>query len=176
MSARFIVDPPVSTKRVDRKVYDRTKKVAAKWEVGTEPDGGTCGNVVPHYDRETKKFTFKDDSIELGWTEFNKRYAMFYDVISSPMLLYRLLCILHAPVRVPTEAYKSVWWVTLKHKETGAILQFGEWKGAAGTWTIYHDSAELPKSFAKDMLALCNELAAKDCPHPYDGCVAGCVA
>jgi hypothetical protein len=136
---------------------------------------GTCGNVTPTWDRATKKFIFKEPDLE-SFAEFYKTHAMFNEVISSALLLYRLLCILHAPVRVVEEPYKSVWWVTLKHKETGAILQFGEWKGAAGTWTVYHDSKELPKSFAKDMLALCNELAAPDCPHPYDGCVAGSVA
>jgi hypothetical protein len=58
-------------------------------------------------------------------------------------------------------------------QKTGDCLMFGEWKGAAGIWTVYHSHEELKDSFKQDILELLDLLAANDCPHPYDGTVAG---
>lgn len=172
---RYIVDPPVCTDRVDDKVYARVKKQTSKWEpVAVPPDCG-CGNVRPVWDKTKGKFVFEQPGKD--FLEFYKNYDMMSSVISSAMLLYRLLCHFECPVMTEgPEGYKCIWWVTLKHKETGELLTLGEWKGAAGTWTKYHSDKELPAAFKKDILALLNELCAKDCPHPYDGTVAGCVA
>jgi hypothetical protein len=153
--------------RVHKKVYDRAAKAASPWEVATAPkDLVTCGNVRPVFNKTTHKF------------EFQEGYDNMYEAISSALMLYRLLCLFGGKVTVVPKKhqYKCIWWFTLKHKETGEYLQFGEWKGAAGIWTRFHSRDELPGSYKADILTLLNELISKNTPHPYDGTVAGSVA
>jgi len=178
--ASYICNPPEVQARVGKKVYDRVAKQVDKWEAVEHshpykhcPGIEFIGNVRPLWDKAAKRFVFKDYT--LGTAE---KYEMISGVISSALLLYRLLVLFSAKVEVePMEdKYKCIWWVVLRHKATGEYLQLGEWKGAAGTWTKYYDHKELPASFKRDTLALMNELTSKDCPHPYDGLVAGSVA
>lgn len=176
-SKRYVVDPPRCGSRVDDKVYARVKVQTNKWTpMKVSVDGN--GNLKPVMDRDTGKFLFKEyDHAKGNYAEFHEDYAAICDAISSAMLLYRLLCLFQCTViSEGPEGYKCVWWVTLSHKATGEQLMFGEWKGAAGIWTKFADKKEAPKEFLKDMLLLLNELCAQDCPHPYDGCVAGSVA
>lgn len=166
----YIVNPIYVQERVDKKVYARVEKQTAKWTPVTNM-GDSCGNVRPIWDIKKGKFSFslKD--------EFNPGCCGMYQVISSALFLYRLLCLFKCTVKSEgPEGYKNTWWITLQHKETGEKLTFGEWKGAAGTFTRFHAVKELPASYKKDTVALLNEICSPDCPHPYDGCVAGSVA
>jgi len=177
-SKRYVVDPPICGSRVDNKVYARVKVQTDKWEPQMDMDADGNGNIKPVMDRDTGKFLFKEYDFGKGnYAEFQEDYASISEAISSAMLLYRLLC--HYKCTVISEGpdgYKTVWWVTLKHKATGEMLTFGEWKGAAGVWTKFVHQKEAPKVFIKDMLLLLEELCAQDCPHPYDRCVAGSIA
>ena len=173
---RYLIDPPVVQDRVDEEVYARVREQTAKWTPVDHMVKG-CGNVRPNWNNKTKKFVFKDPNLNERFSDFYKTHTMFHDVISSALLLYRLLCLYKATVETEgPEGYKCTWWVTLKHNETGELLTFGDWKGAAGTWTRFHKIGELPKSYRDDTLLLLNEICSPDCPHPYDGCVAGSVA
>ena len=150
--------------------YEKATKITSKWEPVSSKDHDLIGNVRPTFSLETEKFTFSHE-------KFLPDYIGMYHVISSALLLYRLICLYKAEVYTEgPEGYKCIWWITLKHKETGEVLMFGEWKGAAGIWTRYHNSKELPASYKKDTLNLLNFLVSKTCPHPYDGLVAGSVA
>jgi hypothetical protein len=177
---RYIIDPPEVQARVTSKTLARVAKQMAKWTPVSyrrahkdNPDG-FCGNVRPNWDKARNRFVFLPEQRRPDW----ERFPLMSSVISSAMLLYRTLCLFGAPVRVVSKRnqYKCIWWISLRHKESGEILQLGEWKGAAGTWTKYHSSTELPKTFRQDTLLLLNELCSPDCPHPYDGLVAGSVA
>lgn len=166
----YAVEPKYCAKRVASTVYDRVRKQTAKWEPVSDKGLEFCGNVRPAYDVEKGKFVF-------GHDEFDEGYIGMYHAIPSSLLLYRLLCLFPAPVQVEdSQRYKCIWWVALKHKQSGETIMFGEWKGAAGIWTRFHDNKELPATYKRDLLLLLNELVAKDCPHPYDGCIAGSVA
>jgi len=187
MSNIYVVNPPNVSKRVDDKVYDRVKIQTQKWTPLPDSSGvELIGNVRPVWNKKEKKFSFVpypslDDTEKNGKTLIIKNYYKEYDnmhkVISSAMLLYRLLCLFKCTVvSEGPEGYKCTWWITLKHNKTGERLMFGEWKGAAGIWTRFHNTEELPVSYRKDILGLLNKLCAEDCPHPYDGCVAGSVA
>lgn len=122
------------------------------------------------------------------------KYASHWEVISSATLLYRLLCVFPG-VHVETQEiddYKQVWEITgIKHKASGYGVGFYDYKGS---WSLMLDmdakdceglvklepseSAESAESarYIEDVLELLNVLAAGNCPHPYDGVVAGLVA
>jgi len=170
----YIINPPYCQGRVQNEVYERAEAQTSKWEPVEPPPGfASCANVCPDYDRTTGKFVFQP----AGHPADHSRYPGMFEVISSALLLYRLLCLFKATVETEgPNGYKCIWWVNLKHKETGEILRFGEWKGAAGVWTRFHRDEELPESYKRDMLLLLDELVAEDCPHPYDGNIAGSVA
>ena len=167
-SNNYYAQPQYYAKRVSPKIYDRAAKAASPWEpvAKIKEELSMCGNVRPDFNKSTHKF------------QFGGGFYGMPDAISSALLLYRLLCLFGGKVTVVPKKhqYKCIWWFTLKHKETGEYLQFGEWKGAAGIWTRFHSAEELPASYKADILTLLNELVSKNTPHPYDGCIAGSVA
>ena len=96
------------------------------------------------------------------------------NVISSPMLLYRLRCLFPFCEVEQADGYKGVWSVSLRHKRTNRQAEFTEEKGAVvvcGDATIGED-----KATTQDLLDLMELLCSNCCPHTYDGTVAGCVA
>ena len=170
-SNNYYVQPRFSAKRNDSKIYAKAELITDKWKIpDKEFEGTTCGNVRPAFNIETKKFTWDSDTAPCN--------VGMYHAISSALLLYRLLCLFGSPVQVvpKDDQYKCIWWVTLEHKKSHQILQFGEWKAAAGIWTTYHSIEKMPASFKADILELLNLIVSRTCPHPYDGCVAGSVA
>ena len=179
MSNNYLINPNYSLERVDQTVQDRVNLQTVKWEPQEKTLENSSGNVASNlrYSIETKKFEYRKTATLEQWVEEYNKYPPMCKVISSALLLYRLLCLFKTTVTTEGPAgYKCTWWVTLKHKESGESLMFGEWKGAAGIWTRFGEYKELSDSFREDTLALINELCAEDCPHPYDGTVAGSVA
>lgn len=122
--------------------------------VGSESFSGTCANI-------------KED---LGLTGF-------YDMVESPYLLARL-CALFDGLKVEAygqESYKVTWQTALKHKETGHILAFYDYKGGASlASSVYGKNA--PDKFLSDAKNLIEALVDDRCPHPYDGCCVGEIA
>lgn len=113
----------------------------------------------------TKSFEYKNKKGEL--------LVKFQEAISSAMLMYRLACLF--PGKITTdgqEGYKFVWSMHFKHVETGEVIGFGEWKGGALFWTQTTSNKEL----IRDLKTLIEILISDNCPHPYDGLVAGRVA
>ena len=106
---------------------------------------------------------------------YSNRFS-FQTPISSALLLYRLCCLFPCEVKTyGPEGYKRVWFVKLRHKETDNIIGFTEHKAA-----IKFYAKKLPltgsATFDHDWLSLVNLLLHPQCPHPYDGTVAGSVA
>ena len=110
-------------------------------------------------------------------------YLPMYDVIYSPMLLYRLRCLFPSCEVEEAEAYKAVWDVSLRHKRTTCGPDFGEHKVAA--FVRADRSMEKDEAATQGLLDLIELLCSDRCPHPYDGLVAphpydglvaGCVA
>jgi len=166
----YHVNPKYGLRRLTPKNLDKAKAITNKWEP-TEKGGDLIGNVRPLFNVAENTFEYID-----GYNSYETHIGM-YKVFSSALLLYRLICLYKAKVITKGPGgYKCTWWVSLKHKETGEVLMFGEWKGAAGIWTKYRDHSDLPKSYKQDSLDLLNLIASNKCSHPYDGCVAGSVA
>jgi hypothetical protein len=123
----------------------------------------TCGNItsVLKINPKTKKY---------------ESPGAIYNLVSAPFLLARL-CALFKNLDISAngqEAYKTTWNTALKHKKTGHVITFYDWKGAAsyGSNNEALDDKEFIKDATKLIKALCNDR----CPHPYDGCVVGEVA
>ena len=173
--SNYICNPDYNQERLPDTAYAKAKKITDKWEP-IQRNLETCGNVRPTFNTKTNRFGF---SHELSFKE-DSQYVGMYNVISSALLFYRLFCLWAFTWNVcdgeGAQRYKCIWWLTLRHKDTGEILQFGEWKGAAGIWTRFHRHQELPATYKKDLLELMNFIVSNKVPHPYDGCVAGSVA
>lgn len=98
------------------------------------------------------------------------------NILTSQLLLYRLICVFNTPPIAVRNPYKTIWWFCIKHKSSGKILTFGEWKGAAGFWLPEGTHKQLKPNFKQDLEWLLLFLVSDQIPHPYDGCTAGQIA
>ena len=181
---RYQVDPPRVQDRVGDVMYERVRKVSQAWQPVSP---GAAGN---HAMKNITDFGFGNDDFHLMWDsdngkasyDFHEGFGMdlgrslaYAGVISSPLLLYRLCCLFECKIEVEgSGCYKFVWSTRLKHWATGHFVGFSEWKGSAQYLT-----SQFPPTgtaFDDDWLALLNLLLDPQCPHPYDGTVAGSVA
>ena len=129
---------------------------------------GTYGNIQSdffEYDLKTRKYKSK-----LGV----KYQDSFSNLVSAPMLLARLISAGCSPIVEGQQGYKTTFIFTLKHKETGAVVTFYDWKGAPsfGACELGHRNKEFKKSLKKLLKALIDPKF----PHPYDSCVVGEIA
>ena len=97
-----------------------------------------------------------------------------FRVISSPMLLYRLRCLIPSGKVEQSDGYKGVWHVCLRHRRTSYQADFGDCKG--GARISADNSLEKDEAATQDLLDLVELLCSDCCPHTYDGTVAGCIA
>jgi len=143
--------------------------IKSKWEWTSEFTDGN-GNV--NYDCS---FDLDKGTINWGNHDFVNELGLA-NLISSPLLLYRLISIFFAPPETPGNPYKTIWWYSIKHKKTGKALGFGEWKGASGFWLTESGHKQLKQPFKSDLEELLLFLVSDQIPHPYDGCTSGQVA
>lgn len=174
----YLVNAEYGAERVGDKAYTQARKAAAAWEPIAELPESYCGNITSGlvYDVVKAKFKYVADSMAVYQEEANGKLLSNCQVMPSALWLYRLLCLFQCTVHSEgPDGYKLVWQIALKHKATGEVLVFREWKGG---FSLGHSGSGRIKngSFEKDMLALLSALASKECPHPYDGTVAGSVA
>jgi len=168
IAGQYSVNPSYSAERVESKEWK--EKIKSIWEFTVRQESGTSGNVKMylHFDVETQSFVFKESFI---YSELH-----FSQVISSPLLLYRLICTFNAAPSVMDDPYKTTWDLNLVHKPSGKLLMFSEWKGSARFWLPDYTYKDLEETFKNDLLDLLNYLVSDQCTHPYDGVLAGSVA
>ena len=65
------------------------------------------------------------------------------------------------------DGYKSCWEADLQYHDGASLLSFQDYKGGADA--RFHGTAEA----SVDALKLLNFLIGMECPHTYDGIVAG---
>jgi hypothetical protein len=144
-------------------------KIAEAFEpAAPEASHGTCGNIQSQ--------VYGDPFIGKSF-ERNPDYAPLYDRVSAPMMLARLCSLFHG-LRIDVggqEYYKVTWTVVLRHKETGHVVTFYDWKGGSSIGSDVYGKGT-PKSFIRDVKKLVEVLCNERCPHPYDGCVVGEIA
>ena len=179
MAREYLVQPEMCG---DRKAdYKKMESINKKWkpisreEAFKKCERGVCGNLDMHIATDKKTLKVKIDE---DYAYNSTTHVSTYEVISSALALYRIICMINNPI-VETEGaegYKVPWAVYLTHEETGEILCISEWKGAFGVRTRFHNVTELPASYKKDLIELLNLMFSDKSPHPYDGCTAGIVA
>lgn len=98
----------------------------------------------------------------------------FYDEVSAPMLLARLVSAGFTPSVQGQNGYKTTYNFTMRHKRSGCIVTFYDYKGASsfGACERGHSNKKFQMVLKKIIKALTNPRF----PHPYDGCVVGEIA
>lgn len=135
-------------------------------------------------------------TLNLAWVRAKKKFIIterldyhrckdlcaMYAVISSAMLQYRLCAtfplVLDCVTWPPVDRYKKVWATYLTHKASNFQVCLGDLKGAATSWPeqFVAPKTQAEKQYIEDLLELLTYLCSEQCPHTYDGCVAGSVA
>jgi len=187
---RFLVETPVVTDRIAD--YKRGEYVNEAFVSMTTKEvdeffkktGGTNGNLHPHFivDKTTKKVVIvkdwmRDKRARSVYNEGSKSVSLS-SAISSALAMYRLVCMLNKPHVIAEGAmgYKVPWEIYLKHKKTGEVVCFSEWKGAFGFRTKAMDVESAPKEFVNDIKFVLELMFSNNSPHPYDETVAGSCA
>lgn len=100
--------------------------------------------------------------------------AKTYEMISSQLLLYRLMAVFGTPPsNEEVDGYKSIWSYTLHwvpgqedNRKRGRFV-LSDYKGS---WSFHFYG---PEEASRSALDLLEWLAGDNVPHPYDGVVAG---
>ena len=66
-------------------------------------------------------------------------------------------------------ADKITWETAIRHKKSGCIIRFYDYKGEASFGNIDKSGNYQDESFLKDLDALLSHLTHELFPHPYDG-------
>ena len=105
---------------------------------------------------------------------YDATYMYMFQVISSPMLLYRLRCLFPSYEVKQGDGDLRVWNVNLRHRRTHCQADFEDLKG--GAIVTAEPALEKDEAATQNLLDLIEVLCSDCCPHTYDGLVAGCVA
>ncbi|KAG5178059.1 hypothetical protein JKP88DRAFT_248354 [Tribonema minus] len=169
----YLVEPLALMDRVDETVTARAEAVMQKWQRISKdelPAGAQCEGMP--LDIYWNKKTGKAEITE--WIDRSDDHVIHGFVLSSALMLYRLQCISGtACVHIQGEGYKCVWEVYMLHKATNRVMWFHDYKG---TFYCRFQRGPKPEQYQADGLELINLLFAPNCPHPYDGIIAGTVA
>ena len=184
----YLVQPKYNAKRTaDYKTGEKFNEIfkpisprSKKAKELFEKFDGLCGNFFADliYNSKIKQFVKRPKSFWNNDDENKKGLFGTYMVISSALLLYRLICMFKNPIVVSDGAngYKVPWVMYFIHVPTGIIMSFGEWKGGITVHTPCQQEALLNEKLNKDITELLNFIVSDNSPHPYDRCVAGSVA
>ncbi|KAJ9609200.1 hypothetical protein H2200_006972 [Cladophialophora chaetospira] len=143
----------------DRRTFDR-ELMNNRFDVSTLCSHGAEGDlVVCEYPGRMQDTPACGHSYE--------SHREFWYKISSQLLYYRVTTIFGMPPSDENDGYKVAWWAHLTYKDGKSRLDIGDWKGHAST--NYYGNAEGRES----ALALLNFLTGLNCPHTYDGVLAG---
>jgi hypothetical protein len=187
---RFLVETPVVTERIaDYKRGAHVNKAFKTMDAKEVDDfyknnrEGTHGNLNTYFivQKSTKEVVitegYEDKRAKDLWSG-ESDYVHLSSAISSSLVLYRLVCMLKQPhvIADGADGYKVPWCIYLKHKKTGAVVCFSEWKGAFGFRTHFSTPEETPKEFLDDIKFVIDLILSNNSPHPYDSTVAGSCA
>lgn len=162
------IKQPIKRRNADYKLLDALKPFIQ----GTDNDlNNTCGNIQNVFQE------FNRDNN--GEWNYKTKYGpdnqdAFYNLVSAPMLLARLVSAGFKPIVEGQDGYKVTWIMVLKHEPTGCILTFYDYKGASSYGSCMAGLEN--KAFQRDVLKVLKALMNPRFPHPYDGCVVGEIA
>lgn len=153
--------------------YDLCEIIADKWEVLPEMQGDFNGNLAHSWVFDSKSGKIIQNPKEMDYS----RHYSWGRAISSCLALYKLIQIFKAmPTDKDNDWYKVTWSFTLRHKASGEILSFGEFKAAFAFWTEFVNEPAAKKVFFSDIKELLLFMLSDKVPHTYDRVSAGSVA
>lgn len=167
--SNYIFQSELMRERGSDKDYSKMREVAGAFEAVSELPESFSGNCYSgmHYDLKTEK-------VKITKYDFHDETKISpCEMLPSSHVLYSLLCMYQCKVHSEgPDGYKGVWSVALKHKESGQVVVFREWKGAfsLGCSNMFEEST------ARDMCKLVELMVKGQVLHPYDGTFAGSVA
>ena len=155
--------------------YETAEVLQNKFESIKDTKIGYGGNIA--YNFLVNKKTLRTKVCKDAFNNREKGY-MLYEVTSSALILYRLICMFPNPkiTCLGAAGYKVPWEMFFKHKETGHVICMSEWKGSFSLRSEFGDINEVPLSLQKDLCMLFDLLFSNNSPHPYDHTVAGSCA
>lgn len=170
--SKYFYNPEYCTDRATAVDYKRHEKISGLFEPAKVSDipyhfSGNCyGDYC--FNLKTKKVVKK----EYYW-KHDGAYMSIYESMPSSHMIYCLLCMYQCEVvSKGPEGYKGVWMIPIRHKETGQIIIFREWKGgfSLGCQGMFKPETD------RDVRALLTLMINGKVLHPYDGTFAGTVA
>ena len=126
-----------------------------------------CSNLISQSPDSELRLCFHHNDVLTRCSCRPKGYGRFSHRVSSQLLLYRLTVTFGMPPPQEVDGYKSCWEADLQYHDGASLLSFQDYKGAADA--RFHGTAEA----SVDALKLLNFLIGLNCPHTYDGIVAG---
>lgn len=179
------LDENVADENEAEEAYGKARSFESMWSYEGEEEEDENGNPNPRftfgdYNFGTYDVFSKTPLSEMEKCEHEDRMGMcitcmslqncaFWQRISSQLLLYRVAVTFGMPPPRELDGYKSCWEVKLKHPD-GSTLTLYDFKAAASLQFLGSRAA------ADDALELINFLAGMNCPHTYDGVIAGRLA
>jgi hypothetical protein len=169
----YHIQPTYLQPRAENQVWQDL--IVQKWERLKKPTN-THGNIemILRFDTRLNRFILLDDR-RLSY-KLDDNYISFARTMSSALLLYRLICLAFYPAPFTEEAYKVLWSVGLKHKETGHEICLEDYKAGCHLGSRFSEKEQIPPVLQKDLLELLDFLVSNQIVHPYDLTVAGSVA
>jgi hypothetical protein len=143
--------------------YELLKKLEA-FEPETDFDriNGTCANIKSQVEGKP------------DLANFFEHYKTTLSAVPAPLVLSRL-CAGFKGLRIQVggqENYKTTWDTILRHKKTGHVVTFYDYKGGISYGSNVY-GARADEEFIQDLKDLIEALKDPRFPHPYDGCVVG---
>lgn len=159
-------------------IFPKEDAVKTAWISTTkDSDGGS----LDLYMDSDGMFHLREEHERRGYQPF---FCRLWEVISSQLLLYRILCTFPR-VHVETihiDRKKQAWEVTLKHRSLNRTVTIADYKGTVSVHAFLKDEKIVNKKrklvtneeFQNEVLTLMSYLCStKGCIHPYDETVAG---
>lgn len=170
------LDPIVSSDRMGDDGLNSA--IREKWEASEDDFPSGNGNIKSdtYFDGEKVVFVSYLNRIAEKWHKRSELLQRWDNIISSHLLLYRLICLFNTAPDCDPDPYKCVWTMSIVHKPTGKRIAFGEHKACPSFWLPEADFAKLDPAFSEDLRELLAFLISDQLAHPYDGVTAGQIA
>ncbi|MFN8578258.1 MAG: hypothetical protein U0354_15580 [Candidatus Sericytochromatia bacterium] len=169
-------NPKLYSERVSENIIEKNNKIIAQWNTIQYDISkhNSYLNIIESelfFDTELKTFNFydrrppKDNIISLS------------SCISSALALYSIASCFDINVSLSGKSgYKSIWKITLEHKQSSQYIVLGDYKGAFQVFMPFTKKEQIPEELQKDIIELLNLFVSGNLNHPYDGTICGTVA
>lgn len=177
----YSITPELYASRCNNQVWERREKIVQEWKAWSD-DSTDIPTINDNEKGSSISWDMEKEQVVLTENARRPFSNRFYEATSSALLLYRLNCLFPGQLdhTQDIDEYKIVWRIYLQHRVTGRVIRFGEFKAAISISPLNFPSKENLAAdqlqFRTDAFELLDMLFSKQCPHTYDGTIAGSVA